>query len=175
MIYRRSNQDKNTTGFTLIELLLYISIVGSLLVAIVGFLMLAVDARVKNQSVSEVNQQGTAAMEYIAQTIRNADTITSPAPATIGSSLTLTVPAAGLSSTVFDAPAGVLRVNEGATAAIPLTNSRVQVTNLAFTNLSRSGTNGIVRISLTVSRVNQSGKNEYDYQKTFVTSVVLRQ
>jgi prepilin-type N-terminal cleavage/methylation domain-containing protein len=165
----------DNSGFTLIELLLYIAIVGSLLVAISMFLAVSVDARVKSQSVSEVNKQGTAATEYITQTIRNANTITAPAAAASGSSLTLTVPASGLNPTVFDLSAGVLRVKEGASAAVPLTNGKVQVTNLTFTNLSRSGTNGIVRISLTVSRINPSGKNEYDYHKTFVTSAVLRQ
>lgn len=162
-------------GFTLIELLLYVSIVGSLLLAIVSFLMVSVDARVKNQSVSEVNQQGTAAMEYMAQTVRSASAINSPAPAASGSSLSLAVTSAGLSPTVFDASANVLQVKEGAAAAISLTGSKVQITNLTFKNLSGSGTNGIVQISFTVARVNPSGRNEYDYQKTFTTSVALRQ
>ena len=157
-------------GYTLIELLLYIALLGILLPSMIGFMGLAVDVRVKNQSVNEVNEQGLAAMDYITQTIRNSTSISAPAAAGSGSSLTLVVPTASLSPTVFDVSDSTLRVKEGTGAAIPLTNSKVQVSNLTFSNLTRSGTSGIVQVSFIVSRVNTSDRNEYDYQKTFTTS-----
>lgn len=93
------------TGFTLIELLLYISIVGSLLIAVSLFFATTADARIKSQSIAEVNQQGTLAMDYILQTIRNADAINTPATGASASSLSLAVPTASLSPTIFDASA----------------------------------------------------------------------
>lgn len=89
-------------GFTLIELLLYVAIVGILLLSAVGFFALSTEARVKNQAISEVNQQGVAAMDNILQSIRNATAVTAPALGATGSSLTLTVPTAALSPTIFD-------------------------------------------------------------------------
>lgn len=67
-----------------------------------------------------------------------------------------------------------LLITEGANPTVPLTNSKIQMSGLTFTNLTRSGTPGVVRVSFTLSRVNGSGKNEYDYQKTFTTSAALR-
>jgi prepilin-type N-terminal cleavage/methylation domain-containing protein len=93
-------------GFTLIELLLYVSIVSSLLLAITGFFTFTLESRIKNQSITEVNQQGALIMDHITQTIRNATAITSPAVGSTGSSLTLTVPTAGLSPTIFDVSGG---------------------------------------------------------------------
>jgi prepilin-type N-terminal cleavage/methylation domain-containing protein len=93
---------KIQAGFTLIELLLYVTIVGSLLLAITGFFTFTVESRIKNQTITEVNQQGAAIMEQITQTIRNATAVTSPALGASGSSLNLTVPTASLSPTVFD-------------------------------------------------------------------------
>lgn len=161
-------------GYTLIELLLYISVVGLLLVGVSLFFALTADARIKNQSISEVNQQGQAAMDIITQTVRNADSISVPATAASGSQLTLVVPTSANSPTVFNLSGTVLQIKEGTAATIALTNSKVQVTSLSFKNLSRASTPGMVQISFTLSRVNNSGKNEYDYQKTFVTTASVR-
>ncbi len=322
-------------GFTLIELLMYVSIVGTLLVAVSLFFATTSDARIKNQSISEVNQQGTAAMELITQTIRNADSIAAPAVGGTGTTLSLNVPIAGLSPTIFDLsgtstvmgynsdggstdgtdsnfinttrftagatgtistlyaligatlgtspnnkaqmaiyagtasapttllasssditltanawnafpissvsvtsgqvywlgyntngtasthnnmryhntasnqsayisrtygtwpstwPGGTnstfefsiyapiitggsgpasLQIKEGTGGVMPLTNDKVALTGLNFKNLSRSGTPGAVQVSFTISRVNTSGKNEYDYQKTFTGTAAL--
>lgn len=164
----------NQFGYTLVELLLYSVIVSSLLLAITGFFALASNSRVKNQSVVEVDQQGAFAMNYITQTLRNATSITSPVSAASASSLTAVVPTSALSPTVFGLNNGAVQVTEGTGSAIALTNSNVTASNLTFTNLSRSGTNGIVRISFTLTRVNNTGHNEYDYQKTFTGSAALR-
>lgn len=161
-------------GFTLIELLLYVSIVGSLLLAVSLFFATTVDSRIKSQSITEVDQQGTLAMDYITQTIRNASSISAPAAGTSASSLTLVVPTAGLSPTIFNLSSTTLQVKEGTAAAIALTNDKVEITSLTFTNLTRSGTPGVIRVSLTLSRVNSSGRSSYNYQQTFISSAALR-
>lgn len=164
-------------GFTLIELLLYIAIVSTLLGAVTSFLSLSLASRVKNQSISEVNQQGTAILERLATTIRAADSITAPTSGASGSSLSLVVANASLSPTVFDASStspAVFQIKEGSGSATPLTNNKVTLSDLSFKNLSRSGTPGVIQVSFTLSRVNTSGRNEYDYQKNFISTVALR-
>src|SRR5262245_23945386 len=126
---------QNKTGYTLIELLLYVSIVGILLTATVMFVGSVMSARVKTQSIAEVEQQGTFIMDYISQTIRNADSITTPTAGNSAAGLTLAVPTGVLSPTVFDLSSGVVRVKEGAGSAIALSGSKVTITNLTFTNL----------------------------------------
>lgn len=164
----------SATGFTLIELLFYVVTVGALLTAAIGFFGVITSDRVKNQSISEVNQQGAIAMDYLTTTIRNASSITSPAAGATAASLTVVVPTASLSPTVFSLNGTVLQVAEGAGAAVPLTGGQVSISGLSFKNLTRSGTKGTVQISFIASRVNTTGRNEYDYQKTFVTSVMIR-
>jgi Tfp pilus assembly protein PilW len=161
-------------GYTLIELLLYVALVGILLSAVTVFFGMTADARLKNQTISEVNEQGMYALDYIAQTVRNANSITQPAIGANGSQLTVTVPTSALSPTVFSLANGVLQVKEGTSTAISLTGSKTQVSVLTFTNLSRAGTSGIVQISLTLNRINNGGRNEYDYQRTFTTSAGMR-
>lgn len=99
------------TGYTLVELLLYVVIVGILLTGVTTFFGVMVEARVKNQSISEVNDQGILVADYLAQTIRNASSITSPAAASAAASLTLAVPTGSLSPTVFDISGTLMGLN----------------------------------------------------------------
>lgn len=164
-----------TQGFTLIELLLYIAIASVILLTTAGFLATLLSARVKHQTIAEVEGQGRVAMELILQTIRTAELITLPATSTSASSLVLNVVSGGLDPTIFDSSGGIIRSTEGAGASVALTNTRVSATNLMFLNLSRAGTPGAVRVSFTLSLVNSSGRNEYEYSKTFYGSASLRQ
>ncbi len=136
-------------GFTLIELLLYVSIIGAMILSVSGFLFLIMQSRVKNQTIAEVEQQGVSVIQLVTQTGRNA--------------------ADTNFTTAFDLSGGVLRQD-----SIALTNSRVVASNLTFTNLSRVGTPGTIRIQFTLSHVNPAGRNEYDYSKTFYATASLR-
>ena len=161
------------SGFTLIELLMYVTIVGSLMLSLTYLFANAADARLKNQSITEVNDQATAMMDRMTQTIRNATSITSPAGGASASSLTLVVPTGALSPTVFNLNSTTLQMTEGAGAAVALNNNKVQVTSLTFKNLSRTGTIGLIQVSFTLSRVNNNTHSEYDYTKTFTSSAEI--
>lgn len=162
-------------GFTLIELLLYMGIASSVLLASTFFLQTLLESRVKNQTVAEVEQQGLQVMQIITQTIRNAENVISPAAGADGPSLTLDVSTASNNPTVFDASNDIITITEGAGSPIALTNSRVAVSSLSFQNLSRVDTPGVVRISFTLTYINYSGRQEYDFEKTFYATASLRQ
>lgn len=173
----RTNMKKRLrqqAGYTLIELLLYVAMIGILLSAVTYFFGAAAEARVKNQTVMEVDSQGTYVMDYIAETVHNATSISAPTIGTSGSSLTLVVPVGSLSPTVFNVASGAMQVKEGTGAAATLTSDDIQITSFTVKNLSRSGTTGIVQVSFTLSRVNASNRSEYDYSRTFTTSVGVR-
>lgn len=164
------------TGFTLLELLLYVSIVGSLLLAVSFFFASTAASKVRNQVENNVNQQAAFAMETITQTIRNSDSVTVPTANNTVTSATFAVPAANKSPTVFELSGNTLQMREGGSAAIALTSPSVAVTNLSFKNTSRAGTSGSVQISFTVSSAAASGaSSEFNYQKTFTTSATVRQ
>lgn len=166
---------KTNSGFTLIELLLSVSITGVLLLTITFFLGAVLQVRVKNQTIAEVNEQALAVMQLISQTVRNAESITSPAPGQSTESLSLDQYDAAKDPTVFDLSGGVVHVTEGGSAAVPLTNNRVTASGFTVQNLSRPKTPGLVRIEFTLSHINPSLRNEYEYSKTFSTSVTVRQ
>ena len=162
-------------GFTLIELLMYVVIVRTLLLALSGFFIMTAQARLKNQSIAEVDQQGTLALQSITQSVRNASSINTPAMGLVDSSLSLVVPVSSASPTVFSVSSGVLQMKEGNGATVNLTNNEVVVSGFSVQNISRSGTYGSVQISFTLTRVNTGNRNEFDYQKVFTTTASVRQ
>jgi Tfp pilus assembly protein PilW len=165
---------KTHCGFTLVELLLYVAISGTVLLAAPVFLSSLFESRIKNQTMAEIDGQGLQIMQMITQTIRNASAINVPAISANATSLSLNTPISGNNPTVFDAGNGAIRIKEGAGAAIPLTNSRVIVSGLIFSNLSRAGTKGTIRIQFTLSSVNTTGRYENTYAKNFTGSATVR-
>lgn len=169
---RRKNNQK---GFTLIEILLYIGLAALLLASISAFFSLIIRSRVKSQTVSEVEQQGTQIMQIITQTIRSAENINSPSAGSSSSSLSLDAAGSGADPTIFDTDSGTARIKEGSGSVVSLNNSRIQISNLDFSNLSHSGTPGSIKVRFTLTHQNPGGRNEYDYSKTFYGTASLRQ
>lgn len=166
---------KNPKGFTLIELLLYVSITSLLLMAVSFFLATLLEARIKNQTIAEVEQQGLQVVQQMTQAVRNASAINAPAQGANGALLSLGSYISGSNPVVFDLSSGVLRIKEGANGEIPLTNSRVIISDVVFSNLSRTGTPGSIQIKFTLTHVNTENRNTYNFSKTFTASASLRQ
>jgi len=157
-------------GFTLVEVLLYTSLVVTVIIVSSVIFTIIIQSRVKNQVIAEVDHQGLQVIDIISQTIRNSDNINSPAIGLSSSSLSVN----SVAPIIFDVSGGVIRVKEGVNPEIALTNNRVIVSNLLFRNTSRSGTDGNVRVSFTITHMNPGGRNEYDYSKNFFISASLR-
>ena len=172
MSYEREFLGKK--GFTLVELLISISVVGILIVGITDFYLTIVSSRVKNQTIAEVERQGAATIALISQRIRNAESISAPAPGSSAASLTLDAVDAGNDPTTIDGTSSRLRITEGLANPVFLTAPSVTLSDLTFTNLSRASTPGIMRVSFTLTRVHTEGSHEYDYAKTFTTSASVR-
>lgn len=164
-----------TSGFTLIELLLSLGIMGVILFASSLLLATLLEARVKNQTMAEVEGEGLRVMNIITQSIRNAEMLNTPLIGTSAATLSVQTISGVNNPTVFSVAGGVVLIQEGSTAAIPLTNGRVIVSSLRFQNLAESGTPGSVRIEMTLSAVNVSGRNEYSFTKNFTGAASLRQ
>ena len=161
-------------GFTLVETLLYVSIVSVMLLVMSAFLFLILQSRTKFQTISEVDQNGIQVMQAISQTIRNAKQINIPAQGATGATLSLEVENAGKTPTIFNSSGSSIQIKEGTNATISLTSSKISVSGLEFQNVSKTNTPGIVKFQFTLSHINPSGRQEYDYSKTFYGSASLR-
>lgn len=67
-----------------------------------------------------------------------------------------------------------LRVKEGSGNYVDLTTDQVTVTNLVFSNRTRSGENKNIKIQLTLEKVNPDGNPTYDASISLETAFSLR-
>lgn len=164
----------NRQGFTLVELLLYTAIAASLLLVVSLFFSMLLETRVKQQAIAEVEEQGLAAMQQILQDARNAESILSPATSTAAGTLSLNMPGTAVNTVAYDSTGGALRVTRGTTSTMALTNARVSASDVAFTNLSRTGTRGTIRAEFTLQYAASTTRAAYIYNKRFIGSATIR-
>lgn len=166
-----SSRLKSAKGFTLVDVLLYVGFAAILFTGISVTLMELIAARVKSETIAEVEQQGQQVMQLITQFVRNAQSITSPATGNSASNLTLVTDSG---TATFGLSGNTIRITENGGAAEATTSSQLIASNLAFKNLTRTGTPGSVRVSFNLTHSNPSGRNEYSFTGHFVSSASLR-
>lgn len=121
---------------TLIETILYVAMFAAVTGVLLSFTINLMTRAGKIRSMIEVDQNAQFAMEKIAATIRNSKDATVPADGGgSGPTLTLTMPDASVSPTIFAVTNGVLTMQQGTGPALPLTSAAVKVTGLNFRNL----------------------------------------
>lgn len=170
MKYFRSHK-----GFTLVEMVLYVSLCSIFLLTLSTLLTFLLETRVRSQAIAEVNQQGFQVMNMITQTVRNGRSVEVPSIGTSSTTLSVTTPVPVQSPTVFDVSSGTVRIKEGSGNPVALTNSRVNVTELQFQNVSSiASTEKSIKVLFTIQHINLGGRSEYTFTKSFTGSATLR-
>ncbi|HLD17881.1 MAG TPA: prepilin-type N-terminal cleavage/methylation domain-containing protein [Patescibacteria group bacterium] len=160
-------------GFTLVELILYIGLSAFLLSSVGVVMNVSYQTKARQQVITEVEQQGTAALQSISQIIRNASSIISPAAGVSATSVSVNVSDLSKTPTTFFLSDSVLQAVEN-TIITPLTTTRVQVSAVSFKNLSAVGSPGTVKFQFMVAYNNPGGSPRFVYSKIFYGSASLR-
>ncbi len=161
-------------GFTLLDFSIYIAILGITL-SIIGAITLNIFfGRAKLIAIEEVSQNSRFILEKISRKIHNAESINSPLKGASDTLLSLQIKDPSKNPTIFYLADGIIRIQEGNNPPVILNSDEVVVTNLQFTNLSYPDTPGTIRIQMDVRFVNPSNRQEYNFGKTFYTTVNIR-
>lgn len=164
--------DNQQKGFSLIETLIYVVIFTMFVSALTSFTGTMNSARLHTQTQLEVGYQGSQAIRTITHTIRNANTIDSPAMSISSPSLTVVSILTG--TTTFSETDGVLYITENANPPIALTNNQVEVTDLVFSNFSTTSTPGVIQVSFTLSNSASSTRASEQYSADFYGTAAIR-
>ncbi len=159
----------------LIELVIYTAIIGFLLLAMVSFILNAVQLRTKGKAAEEIAYNARVIQDRLQDAARHATAVQ------VASSvfdvdpgvLSFAMAAAQEDPTVFslDADDGAFHVSiDGVGAA--LTTDRVSVENLVFTDVTGPNDAGLVRVNFTLMMEN--GVSPYfSYEESFQTTLRL--
>ncbi len=173
IILKQLSKIKNNKGFTLIELIIYSAILIVVLSVFLNFIWEIVYGNVKTQAIREVQQNGRFAMEKIMRTIQESTLINIPVSGESADSLSLEIENKKLNPVIFDVVDKILRITQEKEDLYSLTNNRVRVDSLQFTNLSYAQTPGTIRIEMTISHQNEGNRREYDVSQDFVSTISL--
>lgn len=161
-------------GFSLVETIIYVVIFSMFVTGAASFLNTISASRLNSQMVLEINDQGSKAMKTMTQSLRNASQVNSPTISNTASNLSLVTGVASTTPTVFSLSGGVLYVTEGGGGDMALTNNKVVVSDLLFSNLSRPSTSNIIKISFKLTSINATSSLGGQYSFTFNGSGGLR-
>jgi prepilin-type N-terminal cleavage/methylation domain-containing protein len=160
MRYHRRKSASPNSGFTLLEMLIYILIIGVILVAVTGFSFQFLATRAKASALQETERNAQLAAARIAAEVREAQDLDVPGSTFSAnpSTLSLILADGTKSPTIFSVSGGVLRVKQGTGAVLPLTSSKVQVSEFVIDNLSTAnGKDKSVRIHIKTSFLTDLG------------------
>lgn len=166
------NISNNNRGFTLIELLLYTVIATGLLLAITAMIALLSQSRIKNQTISAVEQQGVQILQILTQEIRNSKLIVVPSNGNNGTTLQLQNNLG--QDIIFDLASTTLR-RTISNQTIALSSNNINVNNLQFINLSPDNQHNSIKINFTLNYNNTASRIEYNYSQNFYDTATLRQ
>ena len=161
------------------ELLVYIVLLSLIGTAVVRFTIGLSNARNKNLVTNEVQAAGRSALEVVSERIRAATGVnaTSSTFGTDPGVLSLSMAESSKDPTVIDLSAdnGRLRITEGTSSPLTISDEALAVTSLVFTNLTSTSLRENVRIELALSYATTSGDIHFNAAETFQTSVSVRQ
>lgn len=162
------------SGFTLIETLIYIGIFIILVGGIALFAANLQTSRLRAQILLEVNDQGASVVRLITQSIRNAESINSPALGGSAAALNLAMADPAVNPIIFFVSGENLYITEGSGQPMALTNNKVKITDLIFNNLSRPSTPGVVQFKFTLSNTASTTQEAERYLVDFYGAVAIR-
>ncbi|MFA9288628.1 MAG: type II secretion system protein J [Weeksellaceae bacterium] len=167
-------QNSHKSGFTLVEILLYLGISTVIISTASFFIISMLQTQARNRVASQVETQGVQVLQQITQAVRNARQINTPAAGVTATSLSVQTVTPATNPTVFNLNNGILQLTAGAGAATALHSNTVTASNVQFINLSRASTPGSVKMQFTLTYNNPSGRQEYNYSKTFYATASIR-
>lgn len=165
---------KKQNGFSLIETIIYIAIFSMFVGALMTFTLNINSSRLHSQIMLEVKGQGSDLMRILTKTITNSTAINYPGTGLSSGTISLNTPDSLKNPTIFSGSGEAVYITEGLNSAVALTNNKVKVTNLSFTNVSKINTPGVIQIRFTISNTASQNLPEQQYSIDFYGTASLR-
>jgi len=158
-------------AFTLIELLVYIAISTIILFGVVDFIVSIDQMKKRSVVITEVENQGLNIVNIITQKIRNSESIISPTQGNSNSSLSLNMVSSPTPASFTLQGTNLQMIDEFGNTEI-INNALVSISNIKFSNLTKSETQGSIKIEFTLKYNNTN--SIYNYEKIFYATASLR-
>ena len=146
------------SGFTLVELLVYIAISSLLILSLTAHIVLTNKLENRSEIIGRVTAEVSQVESVLETSVRAAASIVSPAAGTSADELVLEMKDGSLGNATFGFESGTITREDATQSVLPLTSDRVRITNLSFTNVTRSDTPGSLWYSYTYEWTDEEGQ-----------------
>lgn len=163
-----------SNGFSMVEMIVYIAIFSMFVGALVTFALNINNSRAHNQIILEAKGQGADLMRRLTTTIEGATLINTPGTGLSSGVLSINTTSSETTPTIFSGNGEVLFITEGVSEPVALTNNKVWVKDLVFTNVSHAGTKGIIQIRFTITNSSAITDPNQQYSINFYGSSAIR-
>ncbi len=163
-------------GTSLLEFLIYIALFGVILVAVTRFSLDFLSASAKASAMEQVQRNGRFALDRVALEVREAASV-AVASSDFGinpGTLTLSTGYASTDPTVIAISGGALTIKQGSGPVLPLTDSKVTVSNFTLENLAPNPRTQVVRLLLTITSTDTGAIFGTPSQQSFSTTERVR-
>lgn len=177
-------QKLQNNGFTLIEMIIYVSLFAVILFIIVRLFWQVQLSDVRGRTMHEAQENAGQVVDTFEYYVRKADDINTgsstfgvhPGVLSIQDSSNVLIDTYTKNITLGGQPHSIrkLRLTEGAYPSLDLTSDHVDVTDFQLTNLTQGAEPDVILIDLTLSSLNPSSDELYDYSFVIHSSINLR-
>ena len=171
-IKNQKSKIKSCKGYTLLELLIYIAILAITTTLIIALIFNLIQAKEKNQVLSEVQENIRFSLEKISQAVRNAKAINEAN----GSILNLSTFDPATDPTIFSlTPAETIQMKENGGPERELTTNKVRVSSLIFSEIDGPDPTKPPTVSIEITLEYKSSGPTPKAKTTIKTTASLRQ
>ena len=149
---------KNENGFSLVEIILYLGIFALFFVFLLAIFQDSIFIKSKISQKIDNIENGQYALNKIVWYLQNAQSINEPKTGQESNILSLNLADSQQNPVVFSLENNKLKIKIGANSSADLTNDRIKVNNLSFTNNGFLGEPAIINIKLQLENFNNFWK-----------------
>jgi type II secretory pathway pseudopilin PulG len=166
------SKELNKKGFTLIETILYVAIMGIAISSFIAFGMSISASRSKTYVVQEVQANARLLTDVMSKSLKHARGVVSPMAGESNSLLVLDMPESEPDMT-FSIIDGIVFLTDGVGEPTALVSSRVEVTDLQFSNIAQAGGQDSVLFEFGI-KYRYDNSPDFSYTDSFRSAVTLR-
>ena len=163
-------------GATILEFLIYIAVIAVVLTTATLFESELLKSQAKSVAIAEAVRNARFALSRMEIEVREASDVNTGSSTfgTNAGTLSLATVAGGTNPTIFTLTNGALTIQQGAGAAIALTNTKVTVSEFRVDNVGTSGKTKALRLHLKVIAQNTGGLVEQTADTTVESTVRIQ-
>lgn len=169
MSRNKNKKNHNRQGFTLLELIVFVAIFSFTIVGFISILVSITKVQVKQGAAAEVSQQSQYVLQTLQYYVERSSLIESDAN-TASSSIRLRMTATAEDPTLIFASGTTVYVKVGDGESLPLTSTRVAVSNMSFIKKSSSPAKDSVSLSFTISYNTENIQQQFS--QAFSTAIM---